>query len=1047
MSQMKYKKSEAMVRSFLSTGRRLLAGAVVLGLALSATAREQKREQRFESLKKEFRNPSKEFRPAPLWVWNTDVKEADIDRMLGELKEQGFGGAFVHPRPGLITEYLSDEWFNLYKYSVEKGKELGLDIWIYDENSYPSGFAGGHVNAQMPESYNQGQGLVYQKVNTLPDNAREYFFCLKKEGDSFKDITPQLDSYKGTEGEYYLYSKTFYGRSPWHGGYSYVDLIYPGVTEKFLEVTMSGYEKTFGRELGPVIKGIFSDEANIASPGGIRWTPDLFDVFQKKWGYDLKEYLPLLVEETGNWKQVRHNYMEVLTQLFIDRWAKPMHDYCEKKNMLWTGHYWEHEWPHFGNGGDNMAMYAWHQMPAIDMLFNQFNDSHPQAQFGNVRAVKELRSVANQMGYTRTLSETYGGGGWDETFEDFKRLGDWEYVLGVNFMNQHLSHMTLTGARKYDYPPVFTSVSPWWSDYKTLNDYFARLSLLLSQGEQLNDILVLEPTTTAWLYFSYFLGNAKTMETGIQFQNFVTRLEKAQVEYDLGSENIIKDQGSVRNGQFVVGKRKYGRVVLPPMTENLNKRTYQLLRQFVEGGGKLIVFSVPTLVDGKKSSEMERFFAENSNRITVYENLTEQVMNESLRNDKIRFTDISGSQLYHQRRSYKEGELLFLVNSSLTETAKGHLSLRGKALVELDAMSGELYACPGSRNGNYCETDFELPPAGSLLLFCSASENGKYPFKPQIVSGREVKASSPLQVKRIRDNALTLDFCDLQVDGKTEKNLYTVEACNKLYACFGMGDPWNSAVQYKQTIVERDTFRTGDIHVDYHFIVAGNVPTNGMKMVVEQPGLWTVTVNGQKVESEGASFLDSRWGSYSIGTCVKEGVNTIELSRNPMSIYAEIAPIYIFGNFSLESAPTGWVMREPVELKTGSWKAQGHPCYSWDVAYTKEYRISNPKARYTLQLNEWKGTVAEVFVNGEKAGVVACQPYRIDLTPYLKEGNNRIEVRVIGSLRNLFGPHYNHDKGIMGPWHWNGVQKQIPGSDYNQSDYGLMEDFTLLMSE
>ena len=59
----------------------------------------------------------------------------------------------------------------------------------------------------------------------------------------------------------------------------------------------------------------------------------------------------------------------------------------------------------------------------------------PVAQFGNVRAVKELRSVANQMGYTRTLSETYGGGGWDETFKDFKRLGDWEYVLGVNFMN------------------------------------------------------------------------------------------------------------------------------------------------------------------------------------------------------------------------------------------------------------------------------------------------------------------------------------------------------------------------------------------------------------------------------------------------------------------------------------------------------------------------------------------------------------------------------------------------------------------------------------
>lgn len=41
--------------------------------------------------------------------------------MLKDFKDQSFGGAFIHPRPGLETEYLSDEWFRLWKYSVEKG--------------------------------------------------------------------------------------------------------------------------------------------------------------------------------------------------------------------------------------------------------------------------------------------------------------------------------------------------------------------------------------------------------------------------------------------------------------------------------------------------------------------------------------------------------------------------------------------------------------------------------------------------------------------------------------------------------------------------------------------------------------------------------------------------------------------------------------------------------------------------------------------------------------------------------------------------------------
>jgi hypothetical protein len=110
-----------------------------------------------------------------------------------------------------------------------------------------------------------------------------------------------------------------------------------------------------------------------------------------------------------------------------------------------------------------------------------------------------------------------------------------------------------------------------------------------------------------WLYYSYSTGHPKVMEIGSNFQHFITKLEKAQVEYDLGSENIIKDQGSIKRGSFVVGKRAYGQVVIPPMTENLNKETFKLLKAFVEAGGKLIAFSKPTLVDGQESAELERF--------------------------------------------------------------------------------------------------------------------------------------------------------------------------------------------------------------------------------------------------------------------------------------------------------------------------------------------------------------------------------------------------------------------------------------------------------
>jgi hypothetical protein len=107
-------------------------------------------------LKQLFADPPAEYRSAPLWDWNEQISEAGIDFQMKEFKKAGIGGVFVHPRPGLLTEYLSEDWFNLFDYTVQKGKELGMKVWIYDENSYPSGFAGGHVPAEMPDSYKHG---------------------------------------------------------------------------------------------------------------------------------------------------------------------------------------------------------------------------------------------------------------------------------------------------------------------------------------------------------------------------------------------------------------------------------------------------------------------------------------------------------------------------------------------------------------------------------------------------------------------------------------------------------------------------------------------------------------------------------------------------------------------------------------------------------------------------------------------------------------------------------------------------------------------------
>jgi hypothetical protein len=983
----------------------------------------------FEQIKKHFAAPGKDYGSAPLWVWHTKITRPIIDSMMQEFKENAFGGVMVHPRPGLITEYLSKEWYELFAYTVKKGRQLGMNVWIYDENSYPTGFGGGLVPHEMPESYNQGQMLKMTKATNAPADTAGIFIVLKEENGAWLNVTGKKDM---APGNYYIFKKAFYQKqshmvSP--PDYPYVDLMVKGVTEKFIDVTFRGYEKAAGAEFGKTIPGIFSDEPSIPShmAGCIRWTPDLFSTFQQRWGYDLVTSLPSLFEETGDWKKVRHNYQATLLQLFIDRWSKPMYDYAEKHNLKWTGHYWEHGWPDPGEGPDNMAMYAWHQQPGIDMLFNQFNESSPNAQFGNIRSVKELASVANQLNKPRTLSETYGGGGWELTFKDMKRLADWQYVLGVNFLNQHLSMITLTGMRKYDYPQSFSYHSPWWPYYKTLNQYYARLSYVLSQGNQLNDILIIEPTTSAWMYSFHGRHHPRMREIGRAFQSFITRLEKAQVEYDLGSENMIKDHGKVKNGKFVVGSRAYTTVVIPPGMENIDAATYTLLKQYIQQGGRVLQYEKLQRVDGSEAeglpSTVQPFHLDDftSKNFSITHN---------------------GGNLYHHRRQLADGQLLFLANASMDSATVATIHAKGKDVVQMDLFTGEIIDYPETGGVRFNVT---IPAAGSLLLFIADQQQNA---RKKTAAPGSIVNTAPAKVIRPAENELMIDFCDLQLKDTLLKDCHTFTASRIAFQRHGFNkNPWDHQMQFKDRIIARDTFSPGTgFTATYRFNIAESMNFKKFRAVVEQAHLWKeITINGQAIQPEkGQWWLDRSFGVLDIGPYLHPGENELALSIDPMRVYAEIEPVYILGNFNVAPAAKGWQLVAPQSLQLGSWKDQGWPMYAHGITYFKEIMV-NDQAGYQVQLGAWKGTVASVQVNGVQAGIIITATETLDITRYLKKGKNRIEVTVVGSLKNLLGPHHNNPKpGMVGPGHWSNIRAWPPGTAYQLYDYGLMEDFKLL---
>lgn len=100
---------------------------------------------------KDLENPGVWYRPAPFWSWNDKLCEEELLRQIDEMCEKGYGGFFMHSRVGLVTEYLSDEWMALVKRCAEHARKLGMLAWLYDEDKWPSGFAGGIVPLESDE--------------------------------------------------------------------------------------------------------------------------------------------------------------------------------------------------------------------------------------------------------------------------------------------------------------------------------------------------------------------------------------------------------------------------------------------------------------------------------------------------------------------------------------------------------------------------------------------------------------------------------------------------------------------------------------------------------------------------------------------------------------------------------------------------------------------------------------------------------------------------------------------------------------------------------
>lgn len=522
----------------------------------------------------DFQQPGRDHRPIPFWSWNEDLKPEELRRQIEEMGKAGLGGYFMHARSGLKLDYLGEDWFSCIETGIQKGKELGLHAWIYDEEGWPSGFAGGIVTDMSPAYHAKFMVLEeYDDWAALEEDQMLAVYLLHRDN-SFEPVEKNTAICK--EGEKLLAVRRKTQRY-------YIDVMSHEAVDAFLSVTHQRYYEKYGEHFGETMQGFFTDEPRFTCNkfGELAWSDTMPEEFMLRYEYSILDVLPLLWRAYPGYEKVRYDYWRAANDLFVTNYMKNIYDWCEKHSCKVTGHIMMEEsiFGQMTSTGGVMPFYEYEHIPGIDWLRRRIESPVIGKQVG---------SVACQLGKKQVLTESFALAGWNVSFEELKWIMEWQYVNGVNLLCQHLEAYSLKGSRKRDYPPSLFLQQSWWDEYKSFNDYVARLGVVLSAGNQTADALLLHPMRSGYICFDG-TRTEKIRTLDAKFTEISKVLSSEHISYHYGDETIISKYGRIQDQEFVVGEIGYKTVILPHMYA-IDQCTLMLLHEFLDHGG--IVFSV-----------------------------------------------------------------------------------------------------------------------------------------------------------------------------------------------------------------------------------------------------------------------------------------------------------------------------------------------------------------------------------------------------------------------------------------------------------------------
>lgn len=969
-------------------------------------------------LQEKLANPPVENRSLPFWSWNDTLDAEELRHQIREMAKAKVGGYFMHARSGLKTSYLEDPWFESIEVGLKEGHKEGLLPWAYDEEGWPSGFAGGKVTSLGDAYHARGLRIAtYTTQQEIPQTENllgVYAYTKKYENIYALDEIPTGLTIEG-------YVAMTHSVSPY-----YIDILNPITTEAFIKETHEAYLERFGSDMP---EGFFTDEPRL-SEGPIPWSYILPEEFSNDHGYDLLEHLPALYLPSKGYEQIRTDFWRTVSRLFVHSYMEQLYTWCEQHKSKLTGHMMMEEslYSQMTGTSGSMPFYPFFHMPGIDSLRRQIHDP---------RMPKQVSSVAEQLGKKRVLSESFALSGWDVNFEELRWIMNWQFVNGVNIICQHLEAYSLKGFRKRDYPPSLFIQQTWWDEYYRFNDYMARLSTLLIEGVKLVEVLLLHPMHTGWITYDG-TNNPTIQEYDKDFSEATMTLSGLHIDYHLGDETIISEYGTIANGMLTIGEYQYQHIVLPSML-SIDKETAEALLQFCKQGGSLYSLgSFPTLISGRKNDTVLDLLRSKTKTLDSDATILSSLKGKLEEQISVAVGGKEEKLLHYCLHQQEEVKSLFIVNNSKTEGFAEVAITFNKpyavSLLDLETNQQKLI----SKGTFSLVTGFEPMEGKVYLLEKSEIEETHTPTRKETCT--VIKPSENWAIKHIDENLLTMDTCAYRIDN-------------------GHWQKPKAVIRIMKELLQLQ--RSCEIELSFSFSLETDPTSLGpLSLVIEDSKHFTILVNGEKACSTKGFYKDRAFEKTDITNLVQKGENTIlisgtfsqsehvyrtlfgdnvyETEMNKLTYDMELESIYLLGNFSVYSKSDyrkgerealdtegPFFIKGPIStLEHASFTEQGLLFFAGVLDIEQEFVLEQlPSTPVFLDLGNPRVQMAQLWVNDTLVKTFLWAPWKVDITDYVKQGTNMIHLKLFASNRNMLGPHH-HISGenySVGPQSFEGV--------------------------